>query len=271
MGVPPSAAILLVDPEPWTLAPLPERPDVVISPPSIAQALIAIKQYRPALVIAEYRLSDGSGLELIAHIKSKTPGTLAVMATAAGSERVCAAAFRFGAAEYFIKPIAPIKLHDSIRRLLHKAVVGRQPTNPTESQPCGHRNRVKQAAEMLDSHYSQQNPQRLNGFAYVSNAPTGFRDPLGLAEIREQFQGWAFCPPAPPGYRFDHVAIEFVPLQACIIDAFTRELICGSVYNQLPCVATCYYSCVPSGRKDDACRPFTLPGLCYSAQKLGPY
>src|SRR5688572_1873484 len=113
MGVPPSAAILLVDPEPRTLAPLLERADVVVSPPSISEAVIAIRQYRPAIVIVEYRLSDGSGLELIAHVKSKSLGTLPVMATAAGSETICAAAFRLGAAEYFIKPVAPTKLLDS--------------------------------------------------------------------------------------------------------------------------------------------------------------
>lgn len=149
-----SATILVVDPDPSTLAPLLERADVVVSSPSISHALIAIRQYRPSVVIAEYRLSDGSGLELIAHVKSKSPGTLPVMVTAAGSERICAAAFRLGAAAYLIKPVSPKELIDSIQRVLRKASAGRRSTNAFDQEPSGKRDGVRQAAQILERHYN---------------------------------------------------------------------------------------------------------------------
>jgi YesN/AraC family two-component response regulator len=111
--------ILIVDPAPGALRSSLRAVGRLVERSRISQAIIAVQEHRPVVTIIEYQLPDGCGLDLLKKLRSTHPGTVPVMATAAGSERICAAAFRLGAAEYFIKPISPPELREGIRRLLN--------------------------------------------------------------------------------------------------------------------------------------------------------
>jgi len=76
------------------------------------------------LVVLEHRLPDGSGLDLLAALKARWPRLPVIMATACGSEAVCAAALKLGIRDYFIKPWAPSEMVASLRAIL--SVVGHQ-------------------------------------------------------------------------------------------------------------------------------------------------
>jgi YesN/AraC family two-component response regulator len=75
------------------------------------------------IVVLEQRLPDRSGLDLLAALKARSPRLPVIMATAWGSERVCAAALKLGVRDYFIKPWSPVDMAASIRAIL--GVTGR--------------------------------------------------------------------------------------------------------------------------------------------------
>jgi two-component system response regulator YesN len=118
IGAKPGSTILLVDPDPGHAVSLLETVALVIARSSVAAALGALNQHQPHLIVLEYRLPDGSGLDVIAHARRKDARLPVVMATGAGSESVCAAAFRLGVADYLIKPIGPEQLLETVGRLL---------------------------------------------------------------------------------------------------------------------------------------------------------
>lgn len=70
------------------------------------------------LIVLEHRLPDGSGLDLLAVLKARRPEVPVIMATASGSEAVCAAALKLGIRDYFIKPWTPSEIVASLRRIL---------------------------------------------------------------------------------------------------------------------------------------------------------
>ena len=83
-----------------------------------AAALMALQEETPHLVVMEQRLSDVSGLDLLASIKARRPWVPVIVATAWGSERVCAEALKLGARDYFIKPWSPAEMQASVRAIL---------------------------------------------------------------------------------------------------------------------------------------------------------
>jgi len=73
------------------------------------------------LIVLEYRLPDGSGLDVAAALRARWPDLPVVMATASGSEAVCAAALRLGLRDYFIKPWLAGEMAASLRAILSAA------------------------------------------------------------------------------------------------------------------------------------------------------
>ena len=86
-----------------------------------AEALSAFDPQRIDLVIAEYRLPDGSGLDLLRRIKATSPALPVIMLTAFGSEWTCASALKLGVRDYFIKPCDPSTIDRSVRSILRVA------------------------------------------------------------------------------------------------------------------------------------------------------
>jgi YesN/AraC family two-component response regulator len=129
----------------------------------------------PVVTIIEYQLADGCGLDLLKKLRSKHPGTVPIMATGAGSERICAAAFRLGAADYLIKPISPPDLLETIRPLLNRALATSKisATSIGESEPPA----VRAAVRILESQYDE--PVSLDGLARAVG--------LGRFELSRQF------------------------------------------------------------------------------------
>ena len=86
-----------------------------------AEALSVLGPQRIDLVIAEYHLPDGSGLDLLRRIKGTFPALPVIMLTAFGSEWTCASALKLGVRDYFIKPCDPSTIDRSIRSILRVA------------------------------------------------------------------------------------------------------------------------------------------------------
>jgi YesN/AraC family two-component response regulator len=155
--------ILIVDPAPGTLRSSLRAVGRLVERSGIAQAVTAIQEHQPVVTIIEYQLADGCGLDLLKKLRSKHLGTVPVMATASGSERICAAAFRLGAADYWIKPISPPDLLETIRPLLHRAPATSELAANSIGDSTPHA--VRTAARILETQCDE--PLSLNKLAEV--------------------------------------------------------------------------------------------------------
>jgi len=71
------------------------------------------------LIIADFRLPDGTGMELLQWSKSKFPNTHVILITHYSDIRIAIKAMKLGAFEYITKPINPDELLADCSRI-HK-------------------------------------------------------------------------------------------------------------------------------------------------------
>ena len=93
---------------------------------SLASQIIEKKKYDYAIV--DMRLSDGSGLELIKIIQSKSPGTKSLLLTGYGNIATAVAAIKSGAIDYLPKPAEIDQIYDALTN--SKEVLPPPPENP---------------------------------------------------------------------------------------------------------------------------------------------
>jgi DNA-binding NtrC family response regulator len=91
--------------------------DVAIAD-TTAQAVSLLSKRSFDLVITDLRLTDGSGIDLITHIKKTTPNTEVILMTAFGSVDVTIEAIKRGAYYYLEKPHPPDRLLALVERAL---------------------------------------------------------------------------------------------------------------------------------------------------------
>lgn len=90
---------------------------------SFDSALSSIKKTNFDLVLTDYRLDNGTGLELIPEIKKNDQKTPVVLITAYSDIRVAVSAIKLGAFEYITKPVNPDELLHVINRGLEKTTI----------------------------------------------------------------------------------------------------------------------------------------------------
>ena len=93
---------------------------------SLASQIIEKKNYDYAIV--DMRLSDGSGLELIKIIQSKSPGTKSLLLTGYGNIATAVAAIKSGAIDYLPKPAEIDQIYAALTN--SKEVLPPPPENP---------------------------------------------------------------------------------------------------------------------------------------------
>ena len=93
---------------------------------TLASQIIEKKNYDYAIV--DMRLSDGSGLELIKIIQSKSPGTKSLLLTGYGNIATAVAAIKSGAIDYLPKPAEIDQIYDALTN--SKEVLPPPPENP---------------------------------------------------------------------------------------------------------------------------------------------
>ena len=98
----------------------------VLTAESFAESINILRGATVDLVITDLRLSDASGIDLITHIKSETPGTEVILMTAYGSLDIAIEAIKRGAYYYLEKPFTPECLFVLVERALHFAALKRE-------------------------------------------------------------------------------------------------------------------------------------------------
>ena len=90
---------------------------------SIAEAKSVLSSRSFDLVITDLRLADGTGIDLITHIKKQTPDTEVILMTAFGSIDITIEAIKRGAYYYLEKPHPPDRLLALVERALQFAAL----------------------------------------------------------------------------------------------------------------------------------------------------
>ena len=93
---------------------------------TLASKIIENNNYDYAIV--DMRLSDGSGLELIKIIQSKSPGTKSLLLTGYGNIATAVAAIKSGAIDYLPKPAEIDQIYDALTN--SKEILPPPPENP---------------------------------------------------------------------------------------------------------------------------------------------
>ena len=94
---------------------------VVTDTVSQAKSILSSRSFD--LVITDLRLADGTGIDLITHIKKKTPDTEVILMTAYGSVDVTIEAIKRGAYYYLEKPLPPDRVLTLVERALQFAAM----------------------------------------------------------------------------------------------------------------------------------------------------
>jgi two-component system response regulator HydG len=85
---------------------------------SLAQAMPLVESGWPNLIITDYRLPDGNGLELLEHSIKKNPNINVILITNYSDIRIAVKAMKMGAFEYITKPINPDELLITVNEAL---------------------------------------------------------------------------------------------------------------------------------------------------------
>jgi two-component system nitrogen regulation response regulator NtrX len=85
---------------------------------SVGEGLRVFGEKRPAAVLLDLKLPDGTGLDVLRELQRRSPVTPVVVVSGYGSVTDAVEAMRLGAAEYIEKPVARERLYDVLDRAL---------------------------------------------------------------------------------------------------------------------------------------------------------
>jgi DNA-binding NarL/FixJ family response regulator len=88
---------------------------VVAAVPRADDAIVAARRYRPDVVLMDYELPDGSGIDAAASILDEAPDTQVVMLTGSTNEAVLLAALQCGCAGFVTKHKATEEVVSAVR------------------------------------------------------------------------------------------------------------------------------------------------------------
>jgi len=98
----------------------------VIEAETCEQAMVAIHEQYPDVVLLDQRLPDGDGVQLINRIHTIDLELPVILLTGAGSTDLAVDALKAGAADYVEKPFKIERLRLTVRNLMEKQHLGRQ-------------------------------------------------------------------------------------------------------------------------------------------------
>jgi DNA-binding NarL/FixJ family response regulator len=96
------------------LAPFASRVAVVATAATVGDAIRAVRQHEPDIVLTDMRLGNGSGLDLCASVKSVSDGCRVVFLTVYDDEQYLFQALRVGGSGYLLKQVGG---HELVRYL----------------------------------------------------------------------------------------------------------------------------------------------------------
>src|ERR1041385_2361563 len=93
---------------------------------NFAEAIAVLGQAPVDLVMTDLCLPDGTGMDVITHVKTETPETEVILMTGHGSVDITIEAIKRGAFYYLEKPYTLDRLHTLVARALEFAALRRE-------------------------------------------------------------------------------------------------------------------------------------------------
>jgi DNA-binding NtrC family response regulator len=88
----------------------------ILAARSVAEARVQLMRERPTVVLLDVNLPDGSGFEILEHLRVEADSPLAIVSTASDALTTAVEALRLGAFDYLTKPINNELLRAAVRR-----------------------------------------------------------------------------------------------------------------------------------------------------------
>jgi DNA-binding NtrC family response regulator len=157
------ATLLLVDDDRHVLASmadwLREQGYVIDTAASLAEGLAAVDCKPYQLVLADIRLGDADGFDLLTHCRKHHPATAVIMITGYGTVEAAVEAIRLGAFDFLTKPLIDEELRVAIQRALdQQKVIEENKTLKAQldlrfgmENIVGHDHRMLKVFDMIDS------------------------------------------------------------------------------------------------------------------------
>jgi two-component system response regulator NreC len=89
--------------------------DVVAEAHNLSSAIASVRRVRPAVLVLDLRMGDGSGIQTIARLREKAPETQIVALSMSADRRFAQEALRSGAVGFVLKDLADAELPEAIR------------------------------------------------------------------------------------------------------------------------------------------------------------
>lgn len=124
---------------------------------NLKSGLRVFEQTKPDLVLCDYRLPDGEGLDMIQKIKSKRPESAIIIMTGYSDVKLAIKCIKQGASDYVTKPIHPDEILMSVREALTKSKHKANLPVKTKSERQSNKTTLKREEFIVgDSPQSQQ-------------------------------------------------------------------------------------------------------------------
>ena len=128
MPAPSSELILVIDDDDavrkTTVGFLTARGMAAISASSVGDALRLFAERKPAAVLLDLRLPDGTGIDVLRELQRQAPGTPVVVISGYGNVREAVEAMRVGATDFIEKPVSRDRLFAVVDKILRKPMPG---------------------------------------------------------------------------------------------------------------------------------------------------
>lgn len=90
----------------------------ILSTNKVSEGLSIIKTFGPDLIITDYRLPDGNGMQILETVLQEHKNTKVILITSYSDIRIAVKAIKMGAVDYITKPINPEELLESVKEAL---------------------------------------------------------------------------------------------------------------------------------------------------------
>jgi len=95
-----------------------------LSAASVSEGLRLFSEHRPAAVLLDLRLPDGTGIDVLRELQRQAPGTPVVVISGRGSVAEAVEAMKVGATDFLEKPVSRDRLFQILDRIFHPPLPG---------------------------------------------------------------------------------------------------------------------------------------------------